>query len=49
MEFSCSNAQCFPLQMLDAPSAHTGKLGESSKAGTTDEDIERQLAALKDL
>ncbi|XP_013411003.1 charged multivesicular body protein 2b [Lingula anatina] len=33
-------------KMADAPSAHKGKLGESSKA---DQDIERQLAALKDL
>ena len=37
------------LQMVDAPSAHRGKLGESSKAGMSDADIERQLAALKDL
>ena len=37
------------LQMVNAPAAHGGKLGESSKAGTTDDDIERQLAALKDL
>ncbi|XP_052243574.1 charged multivesicular body protein 2b-like isoform X2 [Dreissena polymorpha] len=36
-------------KLLDAPSAHKGKLGESSKARTTDDDIEQQLAALKDL
>jgi len=33
--------------MMDAPSAHSGRLGETSKA--KDDDIERQLAALKDL
>ena len=36
-------------QLADAPSAHRGKLGESSRAAAADEDIERQLAALKDL
>lgn len=36
-------------KLLDAPSAHSGKLGESSKARATDDDIEKQLAALKDL
>jgi hypothetical protein len=35
--------------MVDAPSAHRGKLGESSKSRITDDDIEKQLAALKDL
>ena len=38
-----------PFQMVDAPSAHRGKLGESSKSRVTDDDIEKQLAALKDL
>ena len=38
-------------QLADAPSAHGGKLGESSKAKTSaaDDDIARQLAALRDL
>ncbi|KAK6169996.1 charged multivesicular body protein 2b [Patella vulgata] len=37
-------------KMVNAPSAHGGKLGESSKAkGATDDEIEKQLAALKDL
>lgn len=36
-------------KIADAPSAHRGKLGESSKSKVTDDDIERQLAALKDL
>lgn len=36
-------------KMVDAPSAHRGKLGESSKSRVTDDDIEKQLAALKDL
>lgn len=36
-------------KIADAPSAHRGALGESSKKGVTDDDIERQLAALKDL
>lgn len=35
------------FQLADAPSAHRGKLGESSRAA--DAEIERQLAALKDL
>lgn len=35
--------------MSEAPSAYGGKLGESSKARVTDDDIEKQLAALKDL
>ena len=38
-----------PFQLVDAPSAHHGKLGESSKNRVTDDDIEKQLAALKDL
>ncbi|ESO84176.1 hypothetical protein LOTGIDRAFT_203267 [Lottia gigantea] len=37
-------------KMVNAPSAHRGQLGESSKAkGVSDDDIEKQLAALKDL
>ncbi|GFS22761.1 charged multivesicular body protein 2b [Elysia marginata] len=36
-------------KLADAPSAHRGKLGESSKAAAADDEIERQLAALKDL
>lgn len=36
-------------KLLDAPSAHGGKLGESSKSREADDEIERQLAALKDL
>ena len=40
----------FTLQMRDAPAAHKGALGESSKAaGMTDDDLERQLAQLKAL
>lgn len=35
--------------MRDAPSAHGGRLGESSKAGVSDDEIEKQLAALKSL
>ncbi|CAM1295723.1 CHMP2B (predicted) [Pycnogonum litorale] len=34
-------------KMAEAPSAHKSSLGESSKSKLTDEDIERQLAALK--
>jgi len=34
-------------KMTDAPSAHRGKLGESSKAGISDDELEKQLAALK--
>ena len=39
------------LQMHDAPSAHRGALGETSKAGTglSDADLEAQLAQLKAL
>ena len=36
-------------QLADAPSAHHGRLGESSKKSSAEDDIERQLAALKDL
>ncbi|RUS71765.1 hypothetical protein EGW08_020469 [Elysia chlorotica] len=36
-------------KLADAPSAHRGKLGESSRAVAADDEIERQLAALKDL
>lgn len=36
-------------KMLDAPSAHGGKLGESSKTSAADQEIERQLQALRDL
>jgi len=36
-------------KMSHAPAAHSGRLGETSKASTSDADIERQLAALKDL
>jgi len=38
-------------KMVNAPSAHRGDLGESSKkaAGMSDDDLERQLAALKSL
>lgn len=36
-------------KMADAPAAHREKLGESSKAGVTDDEIEKQLQALKDL
>ena len=41
----------FHAQLADAPSAHGGRLGESSKAktSTADDDIARQLAALRDL
>lgn len=35
--------------MLNAPSAAHSKIGETSKKGITDSDIEKQLAALKDL
>ena len=35
--------------MRDAPSAHKGALGETSKSGMTDEDLEKQLAQLKAL
>lgn len=35
--------------MLNAPSAAHSKIGETSKTGITDSDIEKQLAALKDL
>uniref|UniRef100_A0A0B7A8V6 Uncharacterized protein n=1 Tax=Arion vulgaris TaxID=1028688 RepID=A0A0B7A8V6_9EUPU len=34
-------------KLADAPSAHRGKLGQSSR--TADDEIERQLAALRDL
>ncbi|XP_064613965.1 charged multivesicular body protein 2b-like [Liolophura sinensis] len=34
-------------KLADAPSAHSGKL--ESKSGVTDDEIEKQLAALKDL
>ena len=37
----------FIFQMANAPSAHRGGLGESSKAAIGDEDIEAQLAKLK--
>ena len=36
-------------QMVSAPSAARGKVGESSRAGVTDSALEQQLAALKDL
>ncbi len=43
--------KCFILclQMADAPAAHGGSLASTSKAKNTDDEIERQLAALKDL
>lgn len=37
------------LQMVHAPAAPSKGLGETSKSRVTDDDIERQLAALKDL
>ncbi|KAL3884117.1 hypothetical protein ACJMK2_030339 [Sinanodonta woodiana] len=36
-------------KLVDAPAAHRGKLGEASSSRMTDDDIEKQLAALKDL
>ena len=39
----------FSQQMVHAPAAPSKGLGETSKSRVTDDDIERQLAALKDL
>lgn len=38
-----------PLQMVRAPAAARGKIGETSKKGMSDSEIEQQLAALKDM
>ena len=47
--FSFNVSVCVFMQMVHAPSAGRGKLGETSKAGVTDSALEQQLAALKDL